>query len=149
MLVLDDDQGIGELIQIVLSEARLETAIARDGDEALELVVQHKPDLVLFDMHLAGSRPIEHVIGPLMAHLGASVPWLAMSASPQESRAAALGAYGFVAKPFDVDDLLSHIERGLRLADAPPPGRFIEAVAQSPAAYGFAAEPIEPTGHSA
>ena len=98
VLVLEDDAAIGELIRVVLMDEGFEAALARDGGEALEFVRERPPELMLADIHLAGSEPVEEIIRAIRAHTGPELPVLAMSASSEHERCHALGAYGFVDK---------------------------------------------------
>ena len=50
ILVVDDNQQNLELIQAYLEDLKCQTAAARDGIEALEMVARQKPDLILLDV---------------------------------------------------------------------------------------------------
>src|SRR5690242_14959005 len=50
ILVIDDDAGIQEFLQIALEADGYEVIIAQDGKEALELLALSTPDLIIFDL---------------------------------------------------------------------------------------------------
>jgi CheY-like chemotaxis protein len=115
VLVLEDDKPIGELIRGVLAEEGLEPLLAGDGIQALAFARDYQPELLLADIHLAGSEPVEDIVYALRAQAGLDLPLLAMSASREDGRAEALGAYAFISKPFDLATLLEEVQRGLDL----------------------------------
>jgi CheY-like chemotaxis protein len=113
ILVVDDDPSIRLTIRWVLEEAGFEVETAADGDEALEQVQRLRPALVVLDLRLPGVDG-QTVAARLRADHGEPLPILLVTA---EDRAAAIarrvGAYAFVAKPFDLDDLVETVRRGL------------------------------------
>ncbi|MFI5266541.1 MAG: response regulator [Chloroflexota bacterium] len=115
VLVLEDDKPIGELIRSVLAEEGLEPLLASNGIQALAFVREHLPELLLADIHLAGSEPVEDIVHAVRSFTGPELPLLAMSASREDGRAEALEAYGFLSKPFDLATLLEEVQRGLEL----------------------------------
>ena len=50
ILIVDDDQNICELLRLYLAKEGYETLIAHDGEKALELFEQNKPNMVLLDV---------------------------------------------------------------------------------------------------
>jgi DNA-binding response OmpR family regulator len=104
VLVVEDDPDIGKLILLLLSRAGIEAALRTDGPAGLAAVGQLRPDLVILDVGL----PIMdgwQVLAAIRADGGDGprLPVLVLSAHAQESdraRALALGADGFVLKPF-------------------------------------------------
>ena len=113
ILVIDDDPGIRLTIRWALEDAGFEVETAADGTEALEQVQRLRPALVVLDLRLPGMDG-QTVAARLRADHGEPLPILLVTA---EDRAAAIarrvGAYAFVAKPFDLDDLVETVRRGL------------------------------------
>ncbi len=111
VVVVDDELPILELLQEVLEDEGYAVVTATDGVTALELVRTLRPALVLTDIMLPRMDGLtlcaQLQADPQTAHL----PVLLMSAGrspPQAVRCA-----GFVAKPFNVDDLLAAVARCL------------------------------------
>ena len=54
ILIVDDDENIAELISLYLMKECYETYIVNDGEEALKIFPEFKPNLVLLDLMLPG-----------------------------------------------------------------------------------------------
>jgi CheY-like chemotaxis protein len=52
VLIVDDDEKIRELVQMTLGGARFETNLAANGAQALKIVDQWQPDLIMLDMRM-------------------------------------------------------------------------------------------------
>jgi CheY-like chemotaxis protein len=111
VLVVEDEPAVRDLVSDLLREEGYQVVEARDGAEAIRQLdaPEHPADHlcgVLLDMMLPRVDGLE-VLHHLTA-TGADVPVVAMSASREHLTAAlAAGARTAVAKPFDVDRLLS------------------------------------------
>ena len=113
VLVVDDDAMVRRLIRRALEEEGLQVVAAANGRLALEQAGHVRPALVVLDISL----PVlggDAVAEGLRARLGEHVPILVITADghPAE-KARVLGAYGYLAKPFDVDELIGLVRRGL------------------------------------
>jgi two-component system chemotaxis response regulator CheY len=110
ILVVDDDPSIRQTVREILDLEGYPVETAADGREALRLVERHEPSLVLLDMRMPEldgwgfAREIRE--------RGIELPILVMTAAENaRSWAAEIGADGYVAKPFELDELLAAIER--------------------------------------
>ena len=112
VLVVEDDEAIRRLIaQAALEEPGMQVLAARDGAEALAAFAQVRPDVVLLDLHLPGLDGTE-VCRRLKADPAtSSVPVVGFSAGANEAEARAAGCDDFVAKPFELDDLMARLRR--------------------------------------
>ena len=112
VLVVDDDDALAEMLGIVLRGEGFEPTFVSDGDKAMDAFHESRPDLVLLDMRLPGLDGFE-VCRRLKADPTTSdVPIVAvsgLSGGGQRERALALGCADWIAKPFDVDDLLARV----------------------------------------
>lgn len=105
-LVVDDEPAILRLVAVVLRDLGCEALTARDGESALEVLRQQKPDFVISDVKLPGIDGVE------LAHRIKSErklerkPVLLMSAfgEPRGHEGDA-----FLAKPFDIDGLIEFV----------------------------------------
>ena len=93
-------------MQFNLSREGYTVYTAVDGDEAIKLCTLHKPDMVLLDIMMPGIDGFQ--VMKYLSQFGVKVPVLAMSAlGPRvEERARELGADGFIAKPFDIREMV-------------------------------------------
>lgn len=117
VLVVDDDASILDTVAEFLDMEGYSVECAADGAEALDRIDRAEPALVLLDMRM----PVLDGWGVVHAlhQRGKSVPILVMTAA-QDARkwAEEVGAAGYVAKPFDLLELLDAVERVCGPADA-------------------------------
>jgi two-component system, NtrC family, response regulator AtoC len=112
ILIADDDTAIRQMLRAFLEEEEFEVSEAPDGENALEGIRSGMYDLVLLDMRLPGMTGLD-VLKELRAKHG-DVPVILMTAygSPNIAiQASSLGAYSYITKPFDLDDVLLNIQR--------------------------------------
>jgi putative two-component system response regulator len=114
ILIVDDEQGNVDILRRILTRAgfgRVESTT--DSREAAALYVQHRPDMILLDLHMPHLDGLQ-VMDRLNEIAEASyLPILILSADlTQEARREALsrGAKDFVNKPFQQDELLLRIK---------------------------------------
>lgn len=109
ILVVDDDPAIRATVSAILEMEGYAVQSAEDGERALEAVEQHRPSLVLLDMRM----PVLDGWGFARAikDRGLKLPILVMTAAQDARRwAQEIGADGYLAKPFDLLDLLREVE---------------------------------------
>ena len=113
ILVVDDDLRTREAIRLTLEEEGFVVETASDGVQALRRAANRRPALVVLDMRLPGTDGVG-VAGELRALFGEPPPILLITADDRgESKARRIGAYAFLPKPFDLEDLLRLIRDGL------------------------------------
>ena len=116
ILVVDDEKQIRRILALLLKERRHQVAEAGSGEEALAILAESKPDLVLLDLKLPGIDGLE-----TLRHLHAASPatdvimMTAFGTIGSAVEAIRRGAVDYVTKPFDNDDLLLAVERTLEL----------------------------------
>ena len=109
ILIADDDPQFLRALRITLGARGYEVLLARDGQHALEMAIDHKPDIILLDLgmpRLDGVKVIEAVRG------WSSAPILVISGrsgSAEKVEALDAGADDYVTKPFSMDELLARI----------------------------------------
>ncbi|MDD2620770.1 MAG: response regulator, partial [Syntrophomonadaceae bacterium] len=59
IMVVDDEELLVRLITYNLNKEGFNTIAAYDGDEALNLIIQEKPDLIILDLMLPGKDGLE------------------------------------------------------------------------------------------
>jgi CheY-like chemotaxis protein len=107
ILVVDDDGAIADIIASFLGEEGYSVIVAHNGKEALERTKGTLLDLILLDMKM----PIMDGWAFAAAYrqqAGLHAPIVVMTAAHDtRQRANEIAADGFIAKPFDLDDLLA------------------------------------------
>ncbi len=109
VLVVDDDPDILDAICDILDGEGYRVARARHGIEALDQIAQERPSVILLDLMMPVMDGLAFAQA-LRSHdaLGA-IPIVVISADGNPQKAAAVGARGFLAKPFDIDALLTQV----------------------------------------
>lgn len=109
--IIDDDIHIGDMLTEVLTQEGYAVIRAYSGTEALYLLTQNKPDLVLLDLMLPGLSGEE-----VLPHIS-NIPVIVLSAKIDvEDKVKLLlsGAADYMTKPFDIKELLARITVQLR-----------------------------------
>ncbi|MBA2449972.1 MAG: response regulator [Chloroflexi bacterium] len=118
ILVVDDDEGIGEFVGLALSDEGYEVATALHGAVALEVIGRQAPDVILLDMRMPIMDGWEFA-RRYRERPGPHAPIVVMTAARDAAtRASEIEADGVLAKPFDLDALLEIVARF-----TPRPGR--------------------------
>jgi two-component system alkaline phosphatase synthesis response regulator PhoP len=124
VLIVDDEQHIRLLIEQTLEELEddgVELLTASDGDEALDVVANHHPDLVFLDVMMPKRNGFEvcRVIKDDPATAATTVILLtAKGQAYDREQGMDAGADQYLTKPFDPDDLLQRARDALRLDGA-------------------------------
>lgn len=111
ILVVDDDSGIGEMLKVLLELNGYSVSVTEKPDEAEELIREKEIDLVLLDKLISGVNGTEVCARLKSNQATAAVPILMMSALHEAGeKCRKAGANDFIAKPFEMEDLLQKIE---------------------------------------
>ena len=117
ILVVDDDPGIRDVVTMVLRDEGFPVATATNGRQALASITAARPELVLLDLNMPVMTGWE-VLSQLQAAL-AGIPVVVMTAAQGgQAEAQRCHADGYLGKPFDLEDLLTVVERCLRRGSA-------------------------------
>lgn len=110
IMVIDDDEGILDGFQAILESEGYDVTLAYNAEKLFLLTGTELPDLILLDILLSGSDGRE-ICGKLKSNPATkSIPVIIISAHPGvEKSIKRIGADGFIAKPFDMDELLKII----------------------------------------
>jgi DNA-binding response OmpR family regulator len=116
ILICEDDQNLRQLVRAVLGD-RYRFLEAHDGDEALELALRARPDLIILDLMMPGKSGLD-VLDQLRAELpSGKTRVIVMSAWGHADEAAlSAGADRFVPKPFEADELAAIVKDVLQAA---------------------------------
>lgn len=114
ILIVDDDQNICELLRLYLAKEGYETLIAHDGEKALELFEQNKPNMVLLDVMMPKMDGWE-VCRRIRAQNNTPIIMLtAKGETFDKVLGLELGADDYVVKPFDSKEVVARIKAVLR-----------------------------------
>ncbi|MGL5437039.1 MAG: response regulator [Lachnospiraceae bacterium] len=114
ILIVDDDENIAELISLYLMKECYETMIVHDGETALQVFPEFKPNLVLLDLMLPGIDGYQ-VCRELRT--SSQVPIIMLSAKGEifdKVLGLELGADDYMIKPFDSKELVARAKAVLR-----------------------------------
>lgn len=110
VLVVDDDASILDTVTAILSGEGYDVVSAASGQEALDVVARTRPHLILLDMRM----PVMDgwAVARSLRDQGSTVPIVVMTAADSAQRwASEVGADGYLAKPFGLDELLETVQR--------------------------------------
>ncbi len=123
ILVVDDDDGIREMLQSTLTFAGFRVSAAPSAEVALGLIDEDYPDALVLDVMMPGLDGFELV--RLLRHRGDDLPVLfltARDAVEDRVRGLRLGADDYLTKPFSVVEVTARLEALLRRARGGRPG---------------------------
>jgi two-component system, cell cycle response regulator DivK len=129
VLVVEDNQLNMKLFRDVLQATGYRTLEATTGARAVELAVEHTPDLVLMDVQLPDIDGVEALSQLRANERTESMPVLAVTAQAMRGdgeRFLAAGFTGYIAKPVDVVELIATVREHCaeRAPTAPSPDAF-------------------------
>jgi two-component system phosphate regulon response regulator PhoB len=117
ILLVEDDDGLAELMRFHLERAGFKVAHTRSGDDALLLARENAPDLVLLDWMIEGLSGLEVCRRLRRLPDTANIPILMITArgeEPDRVRGLDTGADDYVTKPFSPRELIARILAVLR-----------------------------------
>jgi DNA-binding response OmpR family regulator len=121
VLVVEDDPDLVALVEMLLVDEGYRVRTAPEGRAALAHVAEEMPALVLLDMRMPGMDGWEFA-REFRARHGRAAPIVVVTAAEDaRARAQEIDADGWLAKPFDLDDVLALAARHARRAQAVGP----------------------------
>ena len=125
VLIVDDDEFIGQLIQLKVTQLGYEVVRARDGEEGLRAAEAARPDVILLDLMMPRMNGLEMCRKLRAEEWGKEIPVVMLTARAQDrdiERGFAVGATDYLVKPFSPRELQARLrammERTAHLAPA-------------------------------
>jgi len=116
ILIADDERPLAEAIAALLDGEGLQTVLAYDGDQALELARTLQPDLILLDVMMPGRSGIEVCATLKTSPATADIPVILITAKAEETDrmiGIAAGADDYLTKPFSPTELIALVNKAL------------------------------------
>tara|TARA_R110000803_G_scaffold20032_8_gene51804 strand:+ start:4966 stop:5652 length:687 start_codon:yes stop_codon:yes gene_type:complete len=117
VLIAEDESAVSELLLYNLQKEDYEVAIAADGEEALMMIDERAPDLILLDWMLPKVSGIEVCRRIRSGGANPNMPIIMLTARGEESdriRGLDTGADDYVTKPFSTTELMARVRAVLR-----------------------------------
>ena len=114
ILIAEDDRDIRELIVISLTYAGYEVVSASDGQQAVDLIIEETPDLIMLDVRMPRLTGFEALEQIKERPEFKDTPVVILSAKGQEAeiqKGLDLGANQYILKPFSPDELIKKIDQ--------------------------------------
>ena len=121
ILLVDDDPNIRQLVNLYLVKEGFEVEMAERGDEALKKVLSSPPNLMLLDVMLPGMDGWQVL---RETRKSSNVPIIMLTAKDEtfdKVLGLELGADDYIAKPFDMKELVARIKAVIRRYQNPEP----------------------------
>lgn len=111
VLVVEDDPDLLSLVEMILKDAGYAVRTASDGRAALARIAEGMPALILLDMRMPGMNGWEFA-REFRARYDRGAPIVVVTAAENaRARAEEIDADGWLAKPFDLEDVLAVARR--------------------------------------
>lgn len=119
ILIVDDEQAIRDMIAAALEMAGYVTIEAADGQAALQIVIDQRPDLILLDWMLSNQSGIDLARRLKRDPVTAEIPIIMLTAKGEEDhkvKGLEAGADDYITKPFSPRELVARLKAVLRRA---------------------------------
>ncbi|HQU93795.1 MAG TPA: response regulator, partial [Pyrinomonadaceae bacterium] len=114
ILIVDDEQSYRQLLELVFKGDGHDVRTAANGREAVELVLEEAPNVIISDVRMPDMDGIEMLRAVRETHPDLGVVFMTAHASVESAREAfKLGADDFITKPFDVEELKLIVKKTL------------------------------------
>jgi len=118
ILVADDEDQIRRALRSILSARKYEVILATNGEEALDLAIDHNPDMIILDISMPGMDGIAVCRELRNWYIGPILVLSVLSGSTDKITALDTGADDYLTKPFSAGELLARVRAQLRRASA-------------------------------
>ena len=120
ILIVDDEPHAVVPIQFLMEQQGYRVMVAQRGEDALDLIYQYKPDLVLLDIMLPGINGFEvcEIVRLNPEYRNVKIIFLtALGREEQIAKGLTLGADAYITKPYSNEELVSIVKEVLEETD--------------------------------
>ncbi len=138
ILVVDDELSMREFLKILLEKEGHKVTLAKDGEQALDLAEKNGFDLAISDVRMPGMNGLDLLAALKERETDLPVIMITAFASPEDAvTAMKYGAFDYITKPFNVDEIQGVIKaatrrRGSRTSSASLSSEFPDIIGNSP-----------------
>jgi len=111
LLSIDDDPNIGEILDSLVRQRGYDIATASNGIEGLEKAIEMKPDLITLDITMPGMDGWLLLKKLKSTDEVKDIPVVVLSVFDEKKMGYELGAFDYLLKPFDIDDIFGLLDR--------------------------------------
>ncbi|PIC65258.1 DNA-binding response regulator [Sporosarcina sp. P13] len=115
ILIVEDEQSIQKLLKFTLEQANYHTVLASDGEQAIQLVLDESPDLIILDLMLPKIDGIE--VCKMLRRQDIETPIIMLTAKGEEMDkiiGLEMGADDYMTKPFSPREVAARVKAVLR-----------------------------------
>jgi two-component system KDP operon response regulator KdpE len=121
ILVVDDEPQIRRVLRATLSSSGYDVIEAKDGQEAVEMVIRERPTLILMDVNMPGMSGLEACSKIRLSFPGPIIMVTVRNSEQDKIHALDSGADDYVVKPFAMGELLARVRAALRRSSSEEP----------------------------
>jgi two-component system, OmpR family, KDP operon response regulator KdpE len=121
ILVVDDEPQIRRVLRATLSSSGYDVIEAKDGQDAVEMVIRERPALILMDVNMPGMSGLEACSKIRQSFDGPIIMVTVRNSEKDKILALDSGADDYVVKPFAMGELLARIRAALRRSNPEEP----------------------------
>ena len=117
VVVIDDEESICESCRQTLEDEGYRVAIAHNGIYGLKLVKELRPNVVIIDIKMPGISGLDVLVE--ISDIDSKIVSIVTSGYgviDSEVESKSLGAYEFLAKPFEPEELVESVKQGIKLS---------------------------------
>jgi two-component system KDP operon response regulator KdpE len=121
ILVVDDEPQIRRVLRATLSSSGYDVIEAKDGQEAVEMVIRERPTLILMDVNMPGMSGLEACSKIRLSFPGPIIMVTVRNSEQDKIHALDSGADDYVVKPFAMGELLARVRAARRRSSSQEP----------------------------
>ncbi len=116
ILIVDDEEKVRHILALLLRGRKHQVTTAASGEQALEIAPELRPELVLLDLEMPGIDGLETLRQLRLRSYDSDVIMMTAFGTIRSAvEAMRAGAYDYVTKPFDNDELMLLVDRALEM----------------------------------
>ena len=117
-LVIDDEKAFGEMMALVLQKEGYSVTVVDSAEQGLEHLETHATDLVLCDLHMPGMDRMGFLRAARERGLECTTIMMSAYGTPAAAlEAMKLGAYDYISKPFNRDEIILVLRKQRKESD--------------------------------